>query len=83
MNQTGNGTADCNGETLDYIDYISDKTPIRFFIKDGDIYAWRHPESDTFTFFLTKTYSSPPTMEHFEISDDYEEIEMQMPTSGR
>jgi len=80
MDQTGNGTADCNGETLDYIDYISGKTPIRFFLKDGDVYAFRHPESDSFTFFLTNTYSAPPTMEYFEITDEYTKFEFQMPT---
>ena len=72
IDQSGNGTADCNGETLDYIDYISGEVQIRFFIKDGDVYAMRQPEDDKYTFFLTKTYSSPPTMEYFEIPDDYE-----------
>ena len=80
IEQTGHGTADCNGETLDYIDYISGQLEIRFFIKDGDTYAMRHPESDSFTFFFTKTYTSPPTAEYFEIPDDYESNEFQLST---
>jgi len=80
MEQTGHGTADCSGEMLDYIDYISGEVEIRFFLKDGDVYAIRSPESDKFTYFLTATYSAPPTVEYFEIPDDYEKNELPMPT---
>jgi len=79
IEQTGHGTADCNGEMLDYIDYISGEVEIRYFIKDGDVYAIRSPESDKFTYFLTETYSAPPTAEYFEIPDNYEEYEDQTP----
>jgi len=79
IEQTGHGTADCNGEMLDYIDYISGGVEIRFFIKDGDVYARRHPEVDTFVFILTNTYSAPPTAEYFVIPDNYVEYEYQTP----
>ena len=73
--ETGTGTADCLGETLDYIDCDFGEYEVRVFIKDGDVYAFRHYGNDwEHTLYLTKTYSSPPTTEYFEIPDDYEEV---------
>jgi len=74
--ETGRGTADCFGETLDYIDFGSGKDAVRVFIKEGDIYAMKTQEVERAAFFVLKTYTSPPTMEYFDISNmnDYELI---------
>ena len=72
QNESGRGTADCNGETLEYIDYGSGEDAVRVFIKDGDVYCVQVQESDQGFRYLEKTYSSPPTTEYFEIPDDYE-----------
>ena len=72
QNESGRGTADCNGETLEYIDYGSGEDAVRVFMKDGDVYCVQVQESDQGFRYLEKTYSSPPTTEYFEIPDDYE-----------
>jgi len=72
QSETGRGTTDCYGETLDYIDYGSDKDAVRLFIKDGDVYAMQAQDDDNYTRYPIKTYSSPPTTQYFEIPDDYE-----------
>ena len=71
--QIDSGTADCNGEKLDYIDYDLSGNKVRVFLKGGSIYAMQ--TSGFFvpvTYYLQKTYSSPPTTEYFEIPNNYQ-----------
>jgi len=74
--ETGRGTEDFFGETLDYINYGAGEDLVRVFIKEGDIYAMKTREVERAAYYVLKTYSSPPTMEYFDISNmnDYELI---------
>ena len=77
LEQSGKGTTEFEGETLDYIDcvdcYLDEEYTVRVLIKDGDVYAFQHNNNNwAHTLYLTKTYSSPPTTEYFELPDDYE-----------
>jgi len=73
QNQTGSGTADLDKESLQYIDYGSGANSVRVFIKNGDMCAIQfHKDGCLTTFHLTKTYTSCPTSEYFEIPSDYE-----------
>ena len=49
---------------------------VRVFIKEGDIYAMKTQEVEKAASFVLKTYTSPPAMEYFDISNmnDYELI---------
>jgi len=77
FDQIGTGTTEFEGETFDYIDCVdcgSGEEVVRILIKDGDVYAFQHNGNNwAHTLYLTKTYSSPPTTEYFEIPDDYEQ----------
>ena len=73
------GTTEFEGEIFDYIDCVdcgSGEDVVRILIKDGDIYAFQHNNNNwAHTLYLTKTYSTPPTTEYFEIPDDYENLD--------
>jgi len=74
--QIGAGTTEFEGETFDYIDCVdcgSGEEVVRILIKDGDVYAFQHNANKwAHNLYLTKTFSSPPTTEYFEIPDDYD-----------
>ena len=74
LDQSGKGTTEFDGETLDYIDCGSgEEAVVQVIIKDGDVYAFQYNNNGwAHTSYLRQTYSSPPTNEYFEIPDDYE-----------
>ena len=75
LEESGRGTTEFDGETLDYIDCGSgEEDVVRVIIKDGDVYAFQYNNNGwEHTSYLLKTYSSPPDTEYFEIPDDYEQ----------
>jgi len=74
LEESGKGTTEFEGETLDYMDCGSGEDAVRVLIKDGDVYAFQHNNNNwEHTLYLLQTYSSPPTTEYFEIPDDYEQ----------
>jgi len=76
LEQSGKGTTEFDGETLDYIDCGTGENAVRVIIKDGDMYAIQFLLNGWASIgYLTKTYTSPPSTEYFEIPDDYEEMQ--------
>jgi len=75
FDQIGAGTTEFEEETFDYIDCVdcgSGEEVVRILIKDGDVYAFQHNANNwAHNLYLTKTFSSPPTTEYFDIPDDY------------
>jgi len=75
--ETGRGTEDFFGETLDYINYGAGEDLVRIFIKEGDVYAMKTRGIERAAYYVLKTYSSPPTTEYFDTqnTNDYELIQ--------
>ena len=76
MIEVGRGTADIDDEMLPYIDYDVNGSALRFFIKDGDVYAMNEvlEIGMTRTSYITRTGLTPPP-EVLVIPDHYKQLD--------
>jgi len=69
------GVEEVRGETMEYLDYIVPAGDIwRYYLKNGDVYAWRffnHKTNESLYIVYVSNVSTDPPSSCFEIPSDY------------